>query len=68
MVSQLGGNGIADLGESILVPLTGLTCLMLEDNRLLRLPRSIGRLVELRYPLKNGRTVFGLLILTYNGL
>ena len=42
------GNEIAALDESVLVPLQGLKVLMLEDNLLRSLPRSIGKLKELR--------------------
>ena len=45
---QLGSNNIDTIDEQILGALVGLTCLMLEANRLRELPSSIGELRQLR--------------------
>jgi acyl-CoA synthetase (AMP-forming)/AMP-acid ligase II/Leucine-rich repeat (LRR) protein len=45
---QLGSNRIAEIGESVLLALSGLTCLMLEANLLRTLPHSVGSLTDMR--------------------
>lgn len=44
---HLGGNQIASL-EGVLAPLTNLTCLCVESNRLKALPDDVGQLLDLR--------------------
>eukprot|EP01046_Picozoa_sp_COSAG06_P015786 COSAG06_NODE_1023_length_11042_cov_2.398337_1_plen_2013_part_00 len=45
---QLGSNSIAHVDDQVLRALSGLTCLMLEGNRLRELPASVGELLQLR--------------------